>query len=72
MIENKDKLEHWHQLFFQQLEWFSFLVNKKKIKDDKLSLYLCKGIIESHGGKITVKNNIEKGCTFTITLPIKK
>ena len=45
---------------------------KNKIKDDKLSLYLCKGIIESHGGKITVKNNIESGCTFAITLPIKK
>ena len=38
----------------------------------KLSLYLCKGIIESHGGKLTAKNNENKGSTFTITLPIKK
>jgi signal transduction histidine kinase len=44
---------------------------KNNIKDDKLSLYLCKGIIESHGGKIKAKNNIDRGCTFTITLPIK-
>ena len=45
---------------------------ENKINDAKLSLYLCKGIIESHGGKITAKNNVDRGCTFTITLPIKK
>lgn len=37
----------------------------------KLSLYLCKGIIESHGGSIAAKNNSGTGCTITITLPIK-
>ena len=45
---------------------------KNRINDAKLSLYLCKGIIESHGGKIAAKNNEDRGCTFTITLPIKK
>jgi len=45
---------------------------KNQINDEKLSLYLCKGIIESHGGQITAKNNVDSGCTFTITLPIKK
>ena len=35
-FQDEDKLIHWRQLFFQQLEWFSFLVNKKKIKDDEL------------------------------------
>jgi len=44
---------------------------KNQINDEKLSLYLCKGIIESHGGKITAKNNSTKGCTFTIAIPIK-
>ncbi len=44
---------------------------KNQINGEKLSLYLCKGIIESHGGKITAKNNSTKGCTFTIALPIK-
>ncbi len=50
-------------------------VTENKINDGqnaKLSLYLCKGIIESHGGKLTAKNNENKGSTFTITLPIKK
>ncbi len=47
-------------------------VTENKINDEKLSLYLCKGIIESHGGKLTAKNNENKGCTFTITLPIKQ
>jgi len=46
--------------------------NHKDGNDTKLSLYLCQGIIEEHGGKITAKNNEEGGCTFTITLPIKK
>jgi len=44
---------------------------KNQINDEKLSLYLCKGIIDSHGGKFTAKNNSTKGCTFTIALPIK-
>lgn len=50
-------------------------VTENKINEGqnaKLSLYLCKGIIESHGGKLTAKNNENKGSTFTITLPIKK
>jgi len=45
---------------------------ENRINDGKLSLYLCKGIIEAHGGKIAAKNNIDSGCTFTISLPIKK
>ncbi len=44
---------------------------KNQINDEKLSLYLCNGIIESHGGKFTAKNNETNGCTFTIALPIK-
>ncbi|MDH5431377.1 MAG: hypothetical protein OEW78_05790 [Nitrosopumilus sp.] len=32
---NPKKEEHWRTLFFQQLEWFAFLVNEKKIKDKK-------------------------------------
>jgi len=44
---------------------------KNHINDEKLSLYLCKGIVEAHGGKLSAKNNATVGCTFTITLPIK-
>jgi len=50
---------------------FEHGITKNHINDEKLSLYLCKGIIEAHGGKITAKNNATSGCTFTITLPIK-
>lgn len=46
--------------------------NRAEDNDTKLSLYLCRGIIEAHKGKITAKNNEDKGCTFTITLPINK
>jgi PAS domain S-box-containing protein len=34
-------------------------------------LAICKRIIESHGGTITVKTAVNNGTTFTITLPIK-
>jgi signal transduction histidine kinase len=35
-----------------------------------LGLFICKSIIEAHGGKIWAKNNIEgKGSTFVFTLP---
>jgi signal transduction histidine kinase len=35
-----------------------------------LGLFLCKGIIEAHGGKITAKNNPDCGATFEFTIPI--
>ena len=34
-------------------------------------LAICKRIIEAHGGTITVKTAVNKGTTFTITLPVK-
>jgi signal transduction histidine kinase len=34
-------------------------------------LAICKRIIEAHRGTITVKTEVNKGTTFTITLPIK-
>jgi len=34
-------------------------------------LAICKRIVEAHGGRINVKTAIEKGTTFTVTLPIE-
>ncbi len=35
-----------------------------------LGLSICKTLVELHGGKITVKNNIDKGSTFSFSLPL--
>lgn len=36
-----------------------------------IGLYLCKHIVQLHGGKICVKNNKKEGCTFRILLPLQ-
>jgi signal transduction histidine kinase len=35
-----------------------------------LGLFLCKGIIEAHGGEISAKNNESGGATFEFKLPV--
>jgi two-component system sensor histidine kinase VicK len=38
-----------------------------------LGLFICKGIVEAHGGKIWAENNSDgKGATFSFTLPFGK
>ena len=39
-------------------------------KGSGLGLYMCKYIIELHGGTITVTSKVGEGTTFTLTLPI--
>ncbi len=34
-----------------------------------LGLAICKGIVDAHGGSITVDSEIDVGTTITITLP---
>jgi len=35
-----------------------------------LGLYICKNIVEKHGGRIWAENNAEKGAVFNFTIPI--
>jgi len=52
---------------------FPFLFSKFATKSDKgtgLGLYICKGIIDAHGGKIWSENNAKgKGAIFSFSLP---
>lgn len=42
-----------------------------KEKGTGLGLYVCRSIIENHGGEIGIRNNPDRGCTVEITLPCK-
>jgi signal transduction histidine kinase len=42
-----------------------------KVQGMGFGLAICKRIVDAHGGKITVESTLEKGTTFTITLPIE-
>ena len=37
-----------------------------------LGLFVAKGIVTAHGGKITVVSNEKQGTTFTAQLPCQK
>ncbi len=53
-----------------------FYCGDQKIADNRrslgLGLYLCKAIIEAHGGTISVSENIPQGAVFTFTLPLEE
>jgi signal transduction histidine kinase len=50
---------------------FSKFITSDSSKGTGLGLYICKSIVEAHGGKIWAENNIDgKGATFSFTLPI--
>jgi signal transduction histidine kinase len=45
----------------------------KSFEGTGLGLYICKSIVEAHGGKIWAENNADgKGATFAFTLPLSK
>jgi signal transduction histidine kinase len=52
---------------------FSKFASKSKGEGTGLGLFICKGIVESHGGKIWAENNCngKKGCTFCFSIPTK-
>lgn len=45
----------------------------KSFSGTGLGLYICKSIVESHGGKIWATNNTDRkgGATFTFTVPLE-
>jgi signal transduction histidine kinase len=50
---------------------FSKFTTGNSSKGTGLGLYICKSIVEAHGGKIWAENNIDdKGTTFSFTLQI--
>ncbi|MFH1730625.1 MAG: ATP-binding protein [Planctomycetota bacterium] len=47
-----------------------FFTTKGPSEGTGLGLAICYDIIDKHGGKITVESEVDKGTTFTITLPV--
>ena len=47
-----------------------FFTTKEVGKGTGLGLAVCYGIISEHGGRLSVRSNVGKGTTFSITLPI--
>jgi PAS domain S-box-containing protein len=44
----------------------------QKIQGTGLGLYICKSIIEAHGGELTVSSQLGRGSEFTFSLPVKE
>ncbi len=50
---------------------FTKFATKSQIRGTGLGLFICKGIIEAHGGKIWAENNADgKGAIFSFSLPL--
>lgn len=43
----------------------------ERAKGTGLGLYICKGIVEAHGGEIVVERTAPSGTVFAITLPVE-
>jgi two-component system NtrC family sensor kinase len=47
-----------------------FFTTKEVGKGTGLGLSICYGIVREHGGRISARNNPDRGATFTVELPI--
>jgi PAS domain S-box-containing protein len=56
--------DHLHKIFK------AFFTTKQELSGTGLGLAVSLGIIEKHGGTISVNSQLQKGSVFTITLPI--
>ncbi len=63
-IDNNDR-----QIIFEDFEEGS--LTKTQAGGRGLGLAICKHIISAHSGYISVNNNEDSGCTFTVSLPTK-
>jgi len=43
--------------------------NEKHFSGFGIGLYLAYSIIERHGGKLTIQSQLQKGSTFTFSIP---
>jgi chemotaxis family two-component system sensor kinase Cph1 len=58
----RDQLPHVFERFWQ--------VESNSRRGLGLGLYICKQLVEAHGGHISVESEVGKGATFRFTLPI--
>jgi signal transduction histidine kinase len=47
-------------------------VDDRKFHGMGLGLYICRGIVEEHGGRIWAESEIGKGSTFHVALPLRE
>lgn len=60
----EDQIDHIFDKYFRIIDY------KNKQKGQGLGLYICRLIVEAHGGTIAARNNEEKGMTFRFSLPV--